>query len=386
VSEPRDLPIRRPLNGHAPHRSHNFSAGPAAIPLPVLERVRAGLLDFEGSGASILEHSHRDAGGPVQTVMQRAERLLRALLDVPARYHVLFVQGGAHGQFAAVPLNLATEDDEAGYLLTGHWSARAHAEGRRFVDAEIVADAAHRDGRAIPAPHDWHVGRRSAYVHLCANETIGGLELLEDPVSPGPPLVADFTSTLLSRPVDVARYGVIYASSGKNLGPAGVTVVLVDDALLARGPRPRTPTILDWSQTARTTPIGSLVHTPPVFAIHVLALVLEELAARGGLPEAERRATQRARTIYERLDESCGFYTNAVTPAFRSRMNVPFRIRGGDPALEARFVAEATERGLHQLFGHPLYGGLRASLYLGVPDASVAALATFLDAFARAHT
>jgi phosphoserine aminotransferase len=383
VSLPPVASARRALNGHASRRIHNFSAGPSAIPLSVLERVRAGLIDFEGSGASILEHSHRDVGGPVQTVMQRAEALLRGLLAIPSRYHVLFCQGGAHAQFAAVPLNLASEEDEAGYLLTGHWSARAHAEGRRFLDAEIVADAAHRDGRTIPTPADWRVDRRSAYIHLCANETIGGLEFLDDPISPGPPLVADFTSTLLSRPIDITRYGALYASSGKNLGPAGVTVVIVDDALLARGPRPRTPTVLDWSAAARTAPIPSLVHTPPVFAIHVLALVLEELVAEGGLEATERRAIARSRRIYECLDQSGGFYTNFVAPECRSRMNIPFRIRGGDPALEARFLVEAEARGLHQLFGHPLYGGLRASLYLGVPDASVEALAAFLDDFVR---
>jgi len=376
VSEPASVP--------RPRRIHNFSAGPAAISERVLERVRAELLDHAGTGASILEHSHRDADGPVQAAMRHASARLRELLAIPERYHVLFLHGGAHGQFAAAPLNLAGGDGDVGsYLLTGHWSSRARAEGGRFVATEVAADASSLGGRAIPEPAEWRTDPRSAYLHLCANETIGGLELFEDPEWSGPPLVADFTSTLLCRPIDVTRYGVIYASSGKNLGPAGVTVVIVDDALLTRGARSDTPSILDWREAARTTPISSLVHTPPVFAIYLLGLVLDELVERGGLEAVEASARRRSARIYACLDGSGGFYRNDVAPRFRSRMNVPFRIRGGDVELERRFVAEAEERGLHQLFGHPLYGGLRASLYSGVPDASVEALAEFLDDFAR---
>lgn len=365
------------------NRAHNFSAGPAAIPTGVLEQAQAELLDWHGTGMGILEASHRDAGGPVQGVIARAEAQLRELLSIPTGYRVLFLHGGAHGQFAAVPSNLASaEGATASYLLTGFWSERAREEASRFVSTAIAGGAA--DGSlGIPASSTWEVPRESAYVHLCANETIQGLELLEDPRWDGPPLVADFTSTLLSRPVDVARYGVIYASSGKNLGPAGVTVVIVRDELLARPVHPRTPSILDWSKAVASTPIGSLHNTPPVFAIYFLGLVLDDLVVRGGLPAMAKRNTERAARIYSILDASGGLYSNRVEPRFRSRMNLPFRVAGGDPEVERRFTREGEERGLFQLFGHPRFGGQRITLYNGIRDESVDALADFLEDFAR---
>lgn len=361
-------------------RAHNFSAGPSALPLAVLERAQAELLDYHGTGMSILETSHRDAGGPVQTVMARAEAQLRALLAIPSSYRVLFFHGGAHGQFAAVPLNLTSASERAAYLVSGFWSERAREEASRYVTTLPVAAAI--DARSLVPASSWEVPRDAAYVHLCANETIHGLELHEDPAWDGPPLVADFTSTLLSRPVDVARYGVIYASSGKNLGPAGVTVVIVREELLARGARAETPSILDWAKQAASLPVPSLYSTPPVFALYLMGLVLDDLVARGGLQAAEWRARDRAARIYALLDAG-GVYENHVSSAARSRMNLPFRIRGGDADAERRFLHEAEERGLHQLFGHPRFGGLRITLYNGVSDESVDALADYLEDFAR---
>lgn len=364
-------------------RSYNFSAGPSSLPTRVLERVARELLDFQGTGMGLLEMSHRDAGGPVQTAMASAETSLRALLAVPDDYAVLFAHGGAHGQFAALPLNLAADGQPLAYVDTGFWSMRAHDEAARFGPAVVVARA-DRDGMRLPEPPSFRVPREAAYVHITANETIGGLEWPSDAIYAGDaPLVADFTSTLLSRRVDVSRYGVIYASSGKNLGPAGFAVVIVRRALLERTSRRATPSILDWARLAEPSPIPSLYNTPPTFALWVCSLVLEDLVAQGGLEAVEARAAARAARVYARIDASDGFYENRVHAPHRSRMNVPFRIRGGDAALEARFVREAEALEMHQLFGHPRFGGLRASLYNGVPDEAVDALVAFLDDFAR---
>jgi phosphoserine aminotransferase len=371
-------------------RAHNFSAGPSAIPDLVLEHAREELLDWHGTGASILEMSHRDVGGPVQQVMLHAEARLRELLAIPTSHRVLFFHGGAHGQFAAVPLNLARASAAGAraavgsYVRTGYWSERAQGEASKLVPTEVVADAATLGGLDIPSPTTWRAHPQSAYVHVCANETIHGLELFDDPRIDGPPLVADFTSTLLSRPVDVSPYGVIYASSGKNLGPAGVTVVIVRQDLLERGARPETPSILDWGKAASSRPIASLYNTPPVFALYLMGLVLDDVVARGGLRAMERRAIERATRIYGLIDDSRGLFTNAVQPRARSRMNIPFRVNGGDVEAERRFTREAEERGLHQLFGHPLFGGQRITLYNGVRDDSFEALVTFLEEKVRA--
>lgn len=362
-------------------RAHNFSAGPSALPTAVLARAQRELLDWGGTGMSIVEMSHRDAGGPVQAAMTRVESRLRELLSIPPEYVVLLVHGGAHGQFAALPLNLSSEGQPLGYVETGFWSRRAREEAARFGPTALVAEAS-EGGWRLPEQSEWRVPAGAAYVHVCANETIQGLEYLSDPVHDGEaPLVADFTSTLLSRPVDVRRYGVIYASSGKNLGPSGFAVVIARRDLIARGARRATPSILDWQRLAEPAPIPSLYNTPSTFAIYLSALVLDDLVERGGLAAAEQRAIERAARVYDRIDASDGFYTSLVHRPHRSRMNVPFRIRGGDTALEARFVREAEAQGLHQLFGHPRFGGLRASLYNGVPDEAIRALTDFLDEF-----
>lgn len=374
------------MNTITPKRIFNFSAGPSALPTSVLERVQRELLDFEGRGMGFLEMSHRDAGGPVQNTLARCEASLRSLLSVPDDYAVFFAHGGAHGQFAALALNLSSEGQPLAYVDTGFWSKRARDEAALFGPTVIAAEALDT-GRRLPDDTQWRVPSDAAYVHLCANETIGGLEYLRDPqLLSEVPLVADFTSTLLSRPVKVSRYGVIYASSGKNLGPAGFAVVIVRRSLLARRSRPQTPSILDWNKLATPAPIPSIYNTPATFPIYVSSLILEDLIARGGLKAAEQRAIARAGAVYARIDESNGFYTNDIAHEHRSRMNIPFQIRGGQaPELEERFVAEAEARGLHQLFGHPRFGGLRASLYNGVPDEGVDALVAFLDAFRRRH-
>lgn len=366
-------------------RAFNFSAGPSALPEAVLRRAQAELLDWGGTGMGLIEMSHRDPGGPVQGVMAAAERDLRALLGISDRYAVLFQHGGAHGQFAAVPLNLACGGATGAYVRAGFWGERARQEAARFIETTVAADASDEGGVRSPPVSRWQVGDGAAYVHVCANETIQGIELLADPDWPAdrPPLVADFTSTLLSRPVDVDRYGVIYASSGKNLGPSGVAVVIARRDLIERGAQRATPSILDWGLAARSQPIGSLHNTPATFAIHLLSLVLDDLRARGGVEAMARRAAHHAGRLYELIDGSGGVYHNGIDPAARSRMNVPFRVLGGDPAAEARFTREAEERGLLQVFGHPLFGGQRISLYNGVPDEALDAVAAFLDEFAR---
>jgi phosphoserine aminotransferase len=364
-------------------RAHNFSAGPAALPTSVLERLRDELLDWGGLGMGMLEMSHRDPGGPVQEMIAGAERALRALLKVPDNYYVLFMHGGAHGQFAAAPMNLlgAAQGALSSHLVTGFWSQRALDEAARYGRVEVVARA---DDRSIPTPDRWSVDPASAYIQLCANETIQGLELHEDPEWSGPqPLVADFTSTLLSRPVDISRYGVIFASGGKNVGTAGVTVVIVRDDLLQREPHPALPSVFNYKIAANTEPIPSLYNTPPVCAIYLCGLVADDLVARGGLDAMAARAKRHADALYEIIDGSDGFYQNGVEPAYRSRMNVPFRILGGDVELERRFTQRAEECGLLQVFGHPRFGGQRITLYNNIPDEAIDEVAQFMRDFVR---
>jgi phosphoserine aminotransferase len=356
-------------------RVYNFSAGPAVLPLPVLEQARDELVEWQ-YGSSVMEISHRSRA--FTAVAERAESDLRDLLSIPPHYRVLFMQGGATAQFAAVPLNLAAAGARAGYVNTGHWSGRAIAEARRFVDAGIVADEAASGYMTVPAADAVVPRRGDAYLHYTPNETIGGVEFPYVPDSGDVPLVADMSSTILSRPLDVSRFGVIYAGAQKNIGPAGLTVVIVRDDLV-RGARAGTPSVFDYRPVADA---GSMLNTPPTFAWYFAGLVFQWLKREGGVAEMGRRNRAKAETLYAAIDAS-SFYSNPVAEHCRSWMNVPFRL--ADPQLENDFLAEAGAAGLAHLAGHRAVGGMRASLYNAMPIAGVHALVDFMRDFERRH-
>ena len=281
----------------------------------VLLNLQHELLSYESSGMGLIEHSHRDVGGPVQTCMSNVCDLLREVLDIPDNYHVLLMQGGAHGQFAALPLNLLGSKKKAAYVDGGFWSHKAANEAKKYCETVMIEPfTTNKDGKLVyPEPSQWKVDPEWAYIHICANETINGLEFIKDPPvgTTDVPIVADFTSTLLSRPVDVSKYGVIYASGGKNLGPSGSVVVIVNDALLGRE-LPICPGILSYSTAATTKPIANLWYTPNVFAVRALNFVLSEVAHHGGLNVAKEKTSRKAYKVYKAIDLSDGFYVNSV--------------------------------------------------------------------------
>jgi phosphoserine aminotransferase len=356
-------------------RPFNFSPGPATLPEEVLEQARDELLDWQGSGASVMEVSHR--GAAFSACAAEAEADLRALMSIPADYRVLFLQGGATGQFAAIPLNLATADSVADYVDTGHWSKRAMQEARRYCRVHVAANAADSHYGSVPALAGWRCTPGAAYLHYTPNETIGGLEF---PFVPdvAVPLVADMSSMILSRPVDVRRYGLIYASAQKNLGPAGLCVVIVHQDLLGR-PGTRAPAILDYRFMADDHSMGN---TPPTFTWYLTGLVLKWLRRQGGVPRIAELNRAKAARLYRAIDAS-EFYSNRIEPDCRSWMNVPFTL--ARPELDSLFVDEAARAGLINLRGHRSVGGMRASLYNAMPIAGVDALVAFMDDFARRH-
>ncbi len=354
-------------------RVFNFSAGPAVLPAAVLEQIREDLPDWH-AGMSVMEVSHRSP--EFKAVAEQAEQDLRDLLAIPDDYAVLFVQGGATLQFAMVPLNLAEAGNRADYVNTGHWSKKAIAEAKRLADVNVAADAGAGNYSDIPDPAGWQRSADAAYLHYTPNETIGGVEFHFVPDAKGAPLVADMSSTILSRPVDVSRFSVIYAGAQKNIGPAGITVVIVRKDLLGRV-RDGVPTLLRWSTYAES---GSMSNTPPTFAWYVAGLVFADLKAKGGL-EAMRAVNERkARKLYAAIDASA-FYSNPVRQDCRSWMNIPFVLQ--DPALDGRFLSEAEAAGLMNLRGHRAVGGMRASIYNAMPESGVDALIDFMQEFER---
>jgi phosphoserine aminotransferase len=358
-------------------RVFNFAAGPATLPVEVLEQAREELTDWQGAGMSVMEISHRSQ--PFLAVAREAEGLLRELLAVPANYRVLFMQGGATAQFSAIPLNLAGADATVDYLDTGHWSKKALAEARRLTArVNVASDEAGSKYTTAPRPQALRLSAQAAYVHYTPNETIGGVEFPYVPATGGVPLVADMSSTILSRPLEVARFGLIYAGAQKNLGPAGLTVVIVREDLLGRA-RPGIPAVWNYQAVAAE---GSMLNTPPTFAWYLAGLVLRWLKAQGGLAAMGERNLLKARCLYAAIDGS-GFYSNPVAPDCRSWMNVPFSLR--DAALEASFAAEARAAGLANLEGHRAVGGMRASIYNAMPLAGVEALTAFMKEFARRY-
>jgi phosphoserine aminotransferase len=356
-------------------RVHNFSAGPAALPLAVLEQARDELVDWR-DGASVMEVSHRSRA--FIAVAERAESDFRELLAIPREYRVLFMQGGATAQFAAVPMNLAAAGAPADYVHTGHWSERAIREARHFVDAGIVADEAATGYTTVPAPGAVRPRPGAAYLHYTPNETIGGVEFPYVPDTGAVPLVADMSSTILSRPLDVSRFGLIYAGAQKNIGPSGITIVIVREDL-AHAARPGTPSVFDYRAVAEA---GSMLNTPPTFAWYMAGLVFQWLKREGGLAEMERRNRAKAETLYAAIDGS-GFYGSPVAKNCRSWMNVPFRL--ARPELEKPFLAESAAAGLAHLAGHRSVGGMRASLYNAMPIEGVRALVDFMRDFERRH-
>ncbi|MCK0111230.1 3-phosphoserine/phosphohydroxythreonine transaminase [Ornithinimicrobium sp. F0845] len=356
-------------------RVHNFAAGPAALPLEVLERAQAELTDFNGLGMSVMEISHRSKD--FVRVASESEALLRDLLGVPDGYTVLFLQGGATGQFAAIPLNLTAPGARVDYVNTGSWSKKALTEARKYAEVTVIADEADSNYSTVPAEGTLQVSDGAAYLHYTANETIGGVEFGYVP-EVDVPLVADFSSTIMSRPIDVSRFGLIYAGAQKNLGPSGLTVVIVRDDLVGHA-RPETPSVLDYAAMAGA---DSMLNTPPTFGWYLLGLNLEWIRDNGGLPGMAERNERKASTLYGAIDGS-DFYSNPVDPAARSWMNVPFLL--ADPALEQEFLTQAEAAHLTNLTGHRSVGGMRASIYNATSQESVQALVDFLKEFERTH-
>jgi phosphoserine aminotransferase len=358
----------------------NFAPGPAMLPLTVLEQVRSDLVSLPGLGISPLEISHRSAW--FGDVIEEAEGNLRGLLELPASHHVVFCQGGATQQFSMAPMNLLRGSrGTAEYVVTGSWGAKAVREAEKEGSVRVAWSGADEGSRRVPEPHEWSVSPDAAYLHVTTNETIEGVQWPVMPFPPpGVPIVADASSDFLSRPIDVAPIGLLYAGAQKNLGPAGVTVVIVRDDLLERAPA-GLPAMLDYRTFVEN---DSLYNTPPVFAIYVLMLVTRWLRAQvEDLVEQERRATAKAALLYDAIDDSDGFYAGHADPGSRSIVNVTFRSPGDE--LDARFVAQAAERGLAGLKGHRSVGGVRASIYNAMPIEGVEALAGFMATFASSH-
>ena len=356
---------------------YNFSAGPAVLPKEVLQQAQAELPDWHGSGMSVMEMSHR--GKEYMSIQAEAEKDLRELLAIPANYKVLFLQGGASQQFAMVPMNLLRGRKSADYVNTGEWSKKAIGEAKKFGSVNVVATGADKNFSYIPAFDTWQRDPDAAYLHYTPNETIGGVEFNWLPEAGAAPLVADMSSCLLSRPVDVSKYGLIYAGAQKNIGPAGLTVVIVRDDLIGQV-LPGTPTMLDYKTHADN---DSMYNTPPTYGIYIAGLVFQMLKRQGGLAQMEKTNIAKANLVYGAIDASSGFYNCPVAKPDRSRMNVPFTLK--DAALDGDFLKQADARGLLQLKGHRSVGGMRASIYNAMPLAGVQALVNFMGDFAKQH-
>ena len=343
------------------------------LPLEVLEQARAELTDWRGSGMSVMEVSHR--GKAFIACAAEAEADLRTLLGIPSNYKVLFMQGGATGMFSAIPMNLAAADSSVDYVNTGAWSKKALVEAGRYCKVNVAADAAAGNYTSVPAQSQWKLTPGAAYVHYTPNETIGGVEFPWVPEVRAP-LVADMSSTILSRPIDVSRYGLIYAGAQKNIGPAGICVVIVREDLLGRA-RPGTPAVWDFKAMADA---DSMLNTPPTFGWYFAGLVFKWILQQGGLAALAEHNRAKAARLYAAIDGS-GFYRNPVDPACRSWMNVPFIL--AKPELDQAFLAEAGKAGLTNLEGHRSVGGMRASIYNAMPAAGVDALVGFMRDFAH---
>jgi phosphoserine aminotransferase len=355
-------------------RVFNFSPGPAMLPEPVLRRAQAELLDWKGSGMSVMEVSHR--GTDFIEFAAQSERSLRELLRVPDNYKVLFLQGGATLQFAAVPLNLTPAGAVADYIVTGNWGEKAVQEAERYVRVNVAATSKASKFTTVPDPSTWQLSSSAAYLHYTPNETVFGVEFHKVPEVSDAPLVADMSSTILSRPIDVSRFGVIYAGAQKNIGPAGLAIVIVREDLLGRARR-ETPGVIDYKTMAEN---DSMWNTPSTLSWYFAGLVFDWLKEQGGVEAMGKINERKAAKLYAAIDSS-GYYKNPVDKAYRSWMNIPFTLP--DPALDKTFLQEAKAAGLTNLKGHRVVGGMRASLYNAMPEAGVDALIAFMADFAK---
>ena len=357
-------------------RVFNFSAGPAVMPEDVLRTAAAEMLDWHGSGMSVMEMSHR--GKEFMSIAAKAEADLRALLAIPSNYKVLFLQGGAIAENALVPMNLLGGRSVADYVNTGEWSKKSIKEAKKYCTVNIAATAEDKNFTYVPALDTWKLSRGSAYVHVCTNETIGGVEYQWTPETGDLPMVADMSSHIMSRVIDVAKYGVIYAGAQKNMGTAGLTVLIVRDDLLDRA-LPITPSVFHWKEQAAAE---SMLNTPATYSVYIAGLVFEWLQAQGGLAAIEKKNIAKARLLYDYLDRS-KFFLSPVRKEDRSRMNVPFKLR--DEKLDEVFLKGAVERGMVQLKGHRAVGGMRASIYNAMPLEGVQTLADYMQEFEQRH-
>ena len=357
-------------------RVFNFSAGPAVLPQQVLETARDEMLDWHGSGMSVMEMSHR--GREFIAIHAQAEAGLRDLLAIPRNYKVLFLQGGAIGQNAIVPMNLLRGRSVADYVNSGEWSKKSIKEAKKYCNVNVAASSEDRHFSYVPRQETWLLSKDAAYVHICSNETIGGVEYHWIPDTGEIPLVADMSSDILSRPVDVSRYGLIYAGAQKNIGPAGLTIVIVREDLIGHA-LPITPSVFDYKQQAES---DSMLNTPPTYAVYIAGLVFDWLKQQGGLTEIEKRNIAKAGLLYDYLDQS-GLFVSPVDKRDRSRMNVPFKLR--DESLDEAFLKGAQQRAMLQLKGHRSVGGMRASIYNAMPIEGVKALVGYMQEFEKSH-
>jgi phosphoserine aminotransferase len=355
-------------------RIFNFGAGPATMPVEVLEKAKWELVNWQQAGMSVMEMSHR--GEEFVRIASEAEADVRTLLSIPESYRVLFLQGGATLHFSGVPMNLLRGKKKADYVHTGEWSKKAIEAAKKFCEVNVAASAADRNFTYVPKQASWKLSSDAAYVHVCTNETIGGVEYQWTPDTGNVPLVADMSSHILSRPFDVSKYGLIYAGAQKNIGPAGLVVLIARDDLLGHA-LPSTPNVMDYKAMAEA---DSMINTPPTFSVYLAGLTFKWLMERGGLAGIEKVNIAKAKRLYDYIDGQ-DFYSNPVAKEDRSRMNVPFRLR--DDKLDAKFLEEAEARGLSQLKGHRSVGGMRASIYNAMPAEGVEALVAFMEEFRR---
>jgi phosphoserine aminotransferase len=357
-------------------RVFNFSAGPATLPTEVLERAREELLDWNGTGMSVMEMSHR--GKDYMSIATKAESDLRELMAIPDNYKVLFLQGGASSQFAMVPINLLGDKTTADYLLTGQWSKKAVAEAKRYCDINIVADTSDSNFTTVPAEDSLNFNPDAAYVHYTPNETIVGVEFPYIPDTGDVPLVADMSSTILSRPIDVSKFGVIYAGAQKNIGPAGLTIVIVREDLLGNA-KENMPVMFDYKTHADN---DSMYNTPPTYSWYLSGLVFEWLKGKGGLQGMAEINQKKAEKLYAAIEAS-DFYSSPIDANCRSWMNVPFVLANSE--LDAKFLEEAAKQNLVTLKGHRSVGGMRASIYNAMPAEGIDALVNFMAEFEKSH-
>lgn len=355
----------------------NFCSGPAMLPKPVMEKVQAELLNFQNTGISVMEMSHRS--DEFLSILASAEDKIRQLISIPKNYRVLFMQGGASLQFSAVPLNLATQHFRAGYFNTGYWSQKAMAEATTYLDVVELASSENSGFKSFPQMRH-PIDDQMDFLHCTPNETIGGVELYDWPETFNIPLVADMSSCILSRPIDVSRFGVIYAGAQKNIGPAGLTIVIVREDLLADSEVDADiPKLLNYREISSA---NSMANTPPTFAIYLANLVFDWLMEQGGVEQMEKRNAEKADLLYQAIDD-CDLVYNDVEPSLRSRMNVPFFF--SDSELQQSFLAQADKKGLLNLKGHRSVGGCRASIYNAMPVEGVLALVDYLKMFEKKH-